>query len=142
MAQGFFAAQGLAACAAQGFLVAHGLAAFMAQGFLAAQGFFAAQGLATYAVVVAAGLACLELTSELMQDTAVKAIRQTTVLHNITDCFVRMTAYIVPSPLPEWSATDCLSRLPRSAGGNDTFPGLFLGTAFDLEAYPPPQRRT
>jgi hypothetical protein len=97
-AQGFFAAHGFAAFMAHGFLAAHGLAAFMAHGFLAlaAQGFFAAHGFAACATVVAAGLACPELTSELVQDAAVKAIRQTTVLHNITGCFLRMTACIVP----------------------------------------------
>jgi hypothetical protein len=93
MAQGFFAAHGLhglAALAAQGFFAAQGLVAFMAQGF------FAAHGLVAWAIVVAAGLDGLELTSELVQETAVKAIRQITAPQNIANCFLNMTARIVP----------------------------------------------
>jgi hypothetical protein len=93
MAQGFFAVHGLhglAALAAQGFFGAQGLAAFMAQGF------FAAHGLAAWAIVIAAGLDGPELTSELVQETAEKAIRQTAALQNIADCFLSMTARIVP----------------------------------------------
>jgi hypothetical protein len=85
--------------AAHGFFAAHGLAAFTTQGFLALaeQGLaaFAAQGLAACATVGAVELACPDLTSELVHDAAVKASRQTAVLHDISSCLLRMTERIV-----------------------------------------------